>query len=152
MVGSSSRGARALLASLTLCCFTHASPQVGSGVVPIDTITDATATMLPSNSSGDALHKTCIVSQLRVKVNTDLYLEQDSHSPLYNRCNITRVPVSFKDPLTSCLSYTVENVRTHLRICECQQANGSPSGLSCGEKEGWFISGFQREGSWVSCC
>ena len=45
-------------------------------------------------------------------------------------------------------------------ICKCEkaflktsrhvQATGSPNGLSCGEREGWFISSFEREGSWVS--
>ena len=68
MVGASSRGARALLALLTLCWSSHASPQVGYGIVPIDTKSDATATMLPSNSSGESLHNACIVSQFRVKV------------------------------------------------------------------------------------
>ncbi len=35
-----------------------------------------------------------------------------------------------------------------LELCDCEQAAGSPDGLSCG-KEGWFISSFEREGSWV---
>ncbi len=35
-----------------------------------------------------------------------------------------------------------------LKLCECERANGAPNGLSC-DKEGWFISSFEREGSWV---
>ena len=35
-----------------------------------------------------------------------------------------------------------------LELCDCEKATGSPDGLSCG-KEGWFISSFEREGSWV---
>ena len=37
-----------------------------------------------------------------------------------------------------------------LALCDCEKATGAPEGLSC-EKEGWFISNFEREGSWVSC-
>lgn len=35
-----------------------------------------------------------------------------------------------------------------MTLCECEKATGSPNGLSC-DKEGWFISSFEREGSWV---
>ncbi len=35
-----------------------------------------------------------------------------------------------------------------LELCDCEKAASSPDGLSCG-KEGWFISSFEREGSWV---
>lgn len=35
-----------------------------------------------------------------------------------------------------------------LALCDCEFATGSPNGLSC-EKEGWFVSSFEREGSWV---
>ena len=38
--------------------------------------------------------------------------------------------------------------RTELTLCECEPATGAPNGLSC-EKEGWFISSWEREGSWV---
>ena len=37
-----------------------------------------------------------------------------------------------------------------LALCDCEKATGAPEGLSC-DKEGWFISNFEREGSWVSC-
>lgn len=36
-----------------------------------------------------------------------------------------------------------------LALCDCEFATGPPNGLSC-EKEGWFVSSFEREGSWVS--
>ncbi|KAK9846475.1 hypothetical protein WJX81_004918 [Elliptochloris bilobata] len=36
-----------------------------------------------------------------------------------------------------------------LELCDCEKATSSPDGLSCG-KEGWFISSFEREGSWLS--
>ena len=35
-----------------------------------------------------------------------------------------------------------------LALCDCEFATGPPNGLSC-DKEGWFISSFEREGSWV---
>ena len=38
-----------------------------------------------------------------------------------------------------------------LELCDCEKATSSPDGLSCG-KEGWFISSFEREGSWVRGC
>ena len=36
-----------------------------------------------------------------------------------------------------------------LALCDCEFATGPPDGLSC-DKEGWFISNFERQGSWVS--
>ena len=36
-----------------------------------------------------------------------------------------------------------------LRLCECEPATGPPFGLSC-EKEGFFISNFEREGQWLA--
>lgn len=36
-----------------------------------------------------------------------------------------------------------------LALCDCEVATGPPNGLSC-EKEGWFISSFEREGSWLT--
>ncbi len=36
-----------------------------------------------------------------------------------------------------------------LPLCECQRAMGNPHGLTC-EKEGWFVSGFENKGTWVS--
>lgn len=36
-----------------------------------------------------------------------------------------------------------------LALCDCEFATGSPNGLSC-EKEGWFVSSFEREGSWLT--
>lgn len=38
---------------------------------------------------------------------------------------------------------------TPLRLCECERATGAPNGLSC-DKEGWFISSFERQGQWVA--
>ena len=35
-----------------------------------------------------------------------------------------------------------------LALCDCERAMGAPHGLSC-EKEGWFVTGFERKGSWV---
>lgn len=35
-----------------------------------------------------------------------------------------------------------------LALCDCEFATGPPDGLSC-DKEGWFISNFERQGSWV---
>lgn len=36
-----------------------------------------------------------------------------------------------------------------LKLCECERATGAPNGLSC-DKEGWFITGFERQGQWVA--
>lgn len=36
-----------------------------------------------------------------------------------------------------------------LKLCECERATGAPNGLSC-DKEGWFISSFERQGQWVA--
>ncbi len=36
-----------------------------------------------------------------------------------------------------------------LQLCECERAVGPPNGLGCG-KEGWFISNFENQGTWVS--
>ena len=38
-----------------------------------------------------------------------------------------------------------------LALCDCEFATGPPDGLSC-DKEGWFISNFERQGSWVGHC
>jgi hypothetical protein len=35
-----------------------------------------------------------------------------------------------------------------MTLCECEPATGAPNGLSC-EKEGFFLSSWEREGSWV---
>ena len=39
--------------------------------------------------------------------------------------------------------------RVQLQLCECERATGAPNGLSC-DKEGWFISSFERQGQWVA--
>lgn len=39
-------------------------------------------------------------------------------------------------------------VSRHLTLCDCQEADGPPSGLSC-QKEGYFVGSFQRQGQWV---
>lgn len=39
--------------------------------------------------------------------------------------------------------------QVQLKLCECERAIGAPAGLSCA-KHGWFISGFERQGQWVS--
>ncbi|CAL8464819.1 g4354 [Coccomyxa elongata] len=44
---------------------------------------------------------------------------------------------------------TVFGISTEMTLCECEKAQGAPNGLSC-DKEGWFISSFEREGSWLS--
>lgn len=36
-----------------------------------------------------------------------------------------------------------------LALCECEVASGYPNGLGC-DKEGWFISDFEYQGTWVS--
>jgi hypothetical protein len=36
-----------------------------------------------------------------------------------------------------------------LKLCECERATGAPDGLSC-DKEGWFVSSFERQGQWVA--
>ncbi|KAK9864078.1 hypothetical protein WJX84_002316 [Apatococcus fuscideae] len=35
-----------------------------------------------------------------------------------------------------------------LQLCDCEPARGPPNGLSC-DKEGWFISSFERVGEWM---
>jgi hypothetical protein len=35
-----------------------------------------------------------------------------------------------------------------LSLCECEEAVGPPGGLSC-TKDGWFISSFENQGTWV---
>ena len=36
-----------------------------------------------------------------------------------------------------------------LKLCACERATGPPNGLGC-DKEGWFISSFERQGQWVA--
>ncbi len=36
-----------------------------------------------------------------------------------------------------------------LTLCECEKALGPPNGLGC-SKEGWFVSNFENQGTWVS--
>lgn len=36
-----------------------------------------------------------------------------------------------------------------LLLCECEPTQGPPNGLGC-SKEGWFISNFENQGTWVS--
>lgn len=38
-----------------------------------------------------------------------------------------------------------------IKLCECEPAMGEPNGLRC-DKEGWFISDFENQGTWVSWC
>ena len=45
-----------------------------------------------------------------------------------------------------------------LDLCDCERALGTPHGLTC-EKQGYFVTGFENEGSWVrtlvcssTCC
>ena len=35
-----------------------------------------------------------------------------------------------------------------LDLCDCERALGTPHGLTC-EKQGYFVTGFENEGSWV---
>ena len=37
---------------------------------------------------------------------------------------------------------------TQLQLCDCERADGFPSGLGC-TKEGYFIIGFENQGTWV---
>lgn len=39
--------------------------------------------------------------------------------------------------------------RVKLQLCECEPATGEPGGLSC-DKEGFFVSSFERQGQWVA--
>lgn len=50
--------------------------------------------------------------------------------------------------MTNIYAIVVVGVSTEMTLCECEKAGGAPNGLSC-DKEGWFISSFEREGSWV---
>lgn len=52
------------------------------------------------------------------------------------------------DEVESLLLRAVVGISTEMTLCECEKAQGAPNGLSC-DKEGWFISSFEREGSWV---
>ena len=36
-----------------------------------------------------------------------------------------------------------------LQLCDCQPATGEPGGLSC-DKEGFFVTSFERQGQWVA--
>ena len=49
---------------------------------------------------------------------------------------------------TLCLS-TCLTPGPALLLCECEKATGPPFGLGC-SKEGWFISNFENQGTWVS--
>jgi syndecan 1 len=39
--------------------------------------------------------------------------------------------------------------QVQLKLCDCERATGPPNGLSC-DKEGWFVSSFERQGQWVA--
>ncbi|GAX77300.1 hypothetical protein CEUSTIGMA_g4746.t1 [Chlamydomonas eustigma] len=42
-----------------------------------------------------------------------------------------------------------EEAGAQLTLCECEKATGPPFGLGC-SKEGWFISNFENQGTWMA--
>ncbi|EFN57686.1 expressed protein [Chlorella variabilis] len=60
------------------------------------------------------------------------------------------LPPSLNDSATAALLLANgDDAKIQLRLCECERATGAPSGLSC-DKEGWFISSWERQGQWVA--
>lgn len=51
--------------------------------------------------------------------------------------------------LVACPAPRPGDGKVQLKLCECERALGQPSGLSC-QKQGWFLSSFERQGQWVS--
>lgn len=47
---------------------------------------------------------------------------------------------------SSCL--LLHTAAAAIPLCECERAQGPPDGLGC-DKEGWFISNFENQGTWV---
>lgn len=68
-------------------------------------------------------------------------------SPFVSSLAVYPYMIGFNE-VESVLLRAVVGISTEMTLCECEKAQGAPNGLSC-DKEGWFISSFEREGSWV---
>lgn len=58
--------------------------------------------------------------------------------------------VTIPNPDSNALkSSSLRTEKVKLQLCDCQAATGEPGGLSC-DKEGFFITSFERQGQWVA--
>ena len=67
------------------------------------------------------------------------------------RCNLVFVCNTYAQylrKLSAPAAVVLGDEPVELALCDCEFATGPPNGLSC-DKEGWFVSSFEREGSWV---
>lgn len=68
------------------------------------------------------------------------------HSPKKSLIEIFK---QLKAQQTNHAQTTAGTERVKLQLCECEPATGEPGGLSC-DKEGFFVSSFERQGQWVA--
>lgn len=72
-----------------------------------------------------------------------VYMATRSHMLSGSPTNITASPVnaSASPSLRSSIP---------LSLCNCTRAKGPPAGLGCGDKLGFFVTGFEKEGTWMA--